>query len=78
MRTHIKLYLDFHGLHGEFIPCKVCDAEANDIHHIEPKGMGGTAGKDHIGNLIALCRSCHEKAHKSELKKDYLYYLLGV
>ena len=77
MKPYIKLYLDHHNLHGEFIPCAVCGVESTDIHHIEPKGMGGTAGKDVIENLIALCRDCHLKAHASKLSKDYLRGLIS-
>jgi hypothetical protein len=76
MKIHVKMYLDYYNLHGEFIPCKVCNNESVDIHHISPKGMGGTAGKDVIGNLIALCRKCHEEAHKSKLSKEYLRSLI--
>jgi len=30
------------------------------VHHIKPKGRGGT---DEIINLITLCKGCHFKAH---------------
>lgn len=55
-----------------------------DVHHIEPKGMGGkkltSTGADINGaeNLIFLCRSCHNAAHgigKFELNKNNLRYL---
>ena len=79
MKKHIKLYFDFYD-YGEQDPiqCEVCADNglftvATDIHHIQPKGMGGTAGKDVIENLIALCRECHESAHRSKLTKDYLF-----
>ena len=77
MKPYVKLYLDYHKLHGEFIPCMVCQSTSNEIHHVEPKGMGGTAGKDVIENLIALCRNCHEKAHKSIISKDYLKNIIN-
>jgi len=76
VKPYIKLYLDHHNLHGEFIPCVVCGVGSTEIHHIHPKGMGGTAGKDVIENLIALCRECHIKAHQSKLSKDYLRSLI--
>jgi len=79
MKPYVKLYLDHHGLHGEdYIPCKVCGAEGVDIHHIDPKGMGGRANKDRIDNLIALCRKCHEDAHRSKLEREYLKRLIGA
>lgn len=46
---------------GEFIPCEVCESKAVDIHHIEARGMGGSRDKDHVQNLMALCRDCHER-----------------
>jgi len=64
MKKHVKIYLEHHAYTGhEFIPCEKCGATAVDIHHIESKGMGGNPDKDSIENLIALCRTCHEKAH---------------
>lgn len=43
----------------DYIPCEVCKTRAVDIHHIEPRGMGGSKSKDFIANLVALCRACH-------------------
>ena len=45
----------------DLVCCKVCGQEAHDIHHIKYRSQGGT---DDIKNLVALCRTCHEKAHK--------------
>jgi 5-methylcytosine-specific restriction endonuclease McrA len=72
VKPYVKLYLDYYDLHGDdYIPC-ICGIPSIEIHHIEPKGMGGTAGKDVIENLIALCRMCHTKAHQGKISKDYL------
>ena len=46
----------------DFIPCLMCGIRANDVHHIEARGMGGSKTKDYIENLATLCRSCHDKA----------------
>jgi len=45
----------------DFIPCEICGDKAVDIHHIDARGMGGDPQKkkDHINNLMALCRKCH-------------------
>jgi 5-methylcytosine-specific restriction endonuclease McrA len=44
-----------------------------DIHHIEPRGMGGSKTLDVIENLMALCRECHHEADFGvELSKDFL------
>mgnify|MGYP003954049663 CR=1 FL=1 len=64
MKKHIQIYMKhFDYVLDDFIGCEVCGAKAVDIHHIEPKGMGGSKTKDFIANLMALCRSCHTKCH---------------
>ena len=60
MKKHTKIYHDHFGLDpGDWIGCEVCNSTAVDIHHIEPRGMGGSKEKDVIENLMALCRDCH-------------------
>lgn len=81
MKKYIKNYLDNSGLQPEEVVCEVCGAVAVDIHHVEPKGIGGSKLKDGAENLIALCRECHERAHgqrqpkltKEELKSFQRY-----
>lgn len=58
VKKHTKVYVDHFGW-SDFYPCEVCGARAVDIHHIHPRGMGGSKTKDKIENLMALCRSCH-------------------
>lgn len=73
MQKHTKIYFDYFGYTtADFIACEVCGAKAVDIHHIEPKGMGGSKKKDYIHNLIALCRKDHERAHANEITKEQL------
>ena len=73
MKKHVKLYYEHYGFaECDCVICQVCGKVANDIHHIDPKGMGGKAGKDRIDNLIALCRNCHIDAHKNILSKKEL------
>lgn len=57
---------------SEFIPCEVCGQKAVDIHHIEARGMGGSNSSDHIENLQALCRSCHNTYGDKKQWKEYL------
>lgn len=72
-REHIKNYFEAHGLDiGDTLTCEVCSKPAVDIHHIQPKGMGGSKRLDGEENLIVLCRDCHNQAHESKLSKDYL------
>jgi len=64
MQKYIKNYIEANGfVEGDFIPCEICGKTAVDIHHILPKGRGGT---DEAENLIALCRSCHQRSHKEK------------
>jgi len=77
MREHTKIYLDFHGYStADTILCEACGGVAVDIHHISAKGMGGNHQKNHIGNLIGLCRQCHDKAHVGILTKDELFEII--
>ena len=74
MQKHIKIYLKYFGYDtSDFIPCEMCGLKAQDIHHIEARGMGGSKHADNIENLMALCRQCHidfgdKKQHKEMLK----------
>ena len=65
MINHKKVYCTFFNLDiSDHILCTSCGQVAVDIHHISPRGMGGSE-KDYIENLVALCRKCHDKAESS-------------
>lgn len=73
MRKHTQIYLQGMGLKNcDFIPCEVCGSQAVDIHHIKARGMGGSNDKDVIGNLMALCRSCHVEYGDKKQHKEFL------
>lgn len=59
MTKHLEIYLQETGLDPHEILCEVCKQMAVDIHHIKARGMGGSNSKDHIENLMAVCRDCH-------------------
>jgi len=61
MQKHTKIYLK-HFKYGDqdFIPCENCGKAAVDVHHLIYKSHGGT---DTIENLMALCRTCHDRVH---------------
>lgn len=78
MQQHTKNYLSYFGF-PDFVACENCGAPSVDIHHVIPRSKFGKKEKDkqdHISNLIALCRSCHEKAHANILTKEYLTNLI--
>ena len=71
MKKYKKIYIDHFGYDkNDFIPCEICGNTAVDIHHLTPKGMGGSKTKDYIENLISVCRECHIKAHDSKEFND--------
>ena len=66
MQKHTKIYLDYYNLdQSDFIGCEICQKKATEIHHLIIKGMGGSKTKDYIENLMAICRTCHQKCHAS-------------
>lgn len=73
MKKHTKLYLAYFGFdQSDFIPCEICKTQANDIHHIECRGMGGTKEPENIDNLQAVCRDCHIKYGDKKEYKEFL------
>ena len=75
MKRHTNVYFSFFGYDKtSYIECEVCHAQAQDIHHIEPRGMGGNpkGDKDRIENLMAVCRQCHDKYGDKKQYKDFL------
>ena len=76
MQPHVRLYHKYFDITpGEFIPCEVCQQRAVDIHHIEARGMGGTAQPDDINNLMALCRECHHEYGDIKALKPMLTHI---
>ena len=55
-------------LHRDNHTCQHCKGKTHDpvlnVHHIESRKTGG----DSPGNLITLCKTCHSKLHKNEIK----------
>ena len=79
MKNHTKVYLKGIGVtklenfDDMYIECETCPYnKAVDVHHIEPRGMGGSKERDVIENLMGLCRECHMMAEAKEYKKEYL------
>lgn len=73
MKAHTKVYMDYFGLTiADFIPCEICGKAANDLHHIERRGIGGSLQRDNIENLMALCRNHHVIYGDKKQYKNYL------
>jgi len=74
MKKYIKDYMDFHDIgEQDIVLCKVCGAQAVDLHHIVFKS---TRVDDSPSNLIPVCRKCHEACHSRKLTEEYLKSLI--
>lgn len=78
MKNHTKVYLEaFYPDWGpdDFLPCEKCGARLVDVHHLDPRGMGGSKLKDRPEILMGLCRKCHleieNNPKKQKLFEDY-------
>lgn len=47
--------------------CVICGAPATEVHHILPRGRGGTS---ELNNLACLCRYCHENLAHGVFAKE--------
>ena len=57
MKTHTKVYLDHFKLEkGDYIQSEITGSPAQDIHHISPRGMGGSKNKDYIDKLNTILK----------------------
>jgi len=75
MKSYTVVYMLFFDYDIEsFIPCEICGIRAVDIHHILARSQHKKLLKD-INNLMALCRSCHEKYGD---KKEFFEYLQRI
>jgi len=73
LKKHVKIYLEYFG-YGEqdFIPSEISGKRANDVHHIDARGMGSSGDKDRIENIMALTREEHERLGDKSQYMDYL------
>ena len=78
MQKHTKIYFEYFGFDvGDFVACEICGKKANDINHVDARGMGGNPSGE---NLMAVCRPCHiefgdHTDMKDKLKEIHLNYM---
>jgi 5-methylcytosine-specific restriction endonuclease McrA len=82
MKAHVRNYFKHFDIGMEdVVYCENCgkagrvDKGGFDLHHILPRSHGGG---DEVGNIILLCRRCHNAAHgleKTYLHKDVLQHI---
>ena len=83
MKNYIKIYMKALGYDiTDFIPSEISGSKADDIHHVDCKGMGGnpTKDKDRIENLQAVTRDEHlyygdKKKHMKFLYEKHFEFL---
>ena len=84
MKKYTKTYLEYFDYPidpDSYIPCEVCKDRANDIHHLEARGSGFKEKrgvndwKNEIGNLMALCRTCHTIAETDKEFNEKCKYI---
>jgi len=76
MKTHTKVYLNHFKLEqGDYIGSEITGAPAQDIHHINARGMGGSKDKDYIENLMALTRKEHDIVEMNPQLDWYFYFI---
>jgi len=79
LKKHTKIYLAACGYSTcDIIVCEICGTVAVDIHHIDPRGIGGSKHKDNIENLIALCRDCHDNAEAGKITREELFEIVRL
>lgn len=63
MKNHTRVYLRYYNIRDTSeCSCLMCGGQATDLHHIKPRGMGGSEMLDYVENLAPLCRNHHTKA----------------
>jgi predicted restriction endonuclease len=63
MQGYVKIYLEYFDYKTQNeVLCEACQGQAVEVHHIHGRGEG----KDVIGNLMAVCRKCHDSATSSK------------
>jgi len=76
LKKHTIIYFKAFGYEpGDFIPSEISGRRADDICHIDCRGMGGnpTGDKDRIENLMAQTREEHTRYGDKACTKAFEY-----
>lgn len=48
--------------------CQICGRLCKDVHHVKPRGMGGSSDptRESSLNKISVCRACHDKVEAND------------
>jgi hypothetical protein len=83
VKSYVKKYLTHFGYDiSDWIPCECgCGRQGVDIHHLQPRSTAKHL-LNHIENLCAVSRECHQRADRDrnfneELKQKHMKKLLG-
>lgn len=75
MKKYTKVYFDYFSFDlCDFIPCEICGAQSNDIHHIHARSQRKDLENDII-NIMAVCRMCHVEYGD---KKQFIEHLQTI
>lgn len=62
-KNYKEAYYKYYGLDKcDFLACKICGAEATQLHHLKYRSQ---LGSDHPLNLIPLCFKHHYEHHNN-------------
>lgn len=81
MKKYTKTYLtainELTDDNSTFVGCECCGTRATEIHHILNKNRliehGVLSRKDDIENIMAICRSCHNKLGDKDKYISFLF-----
>jgi ribosomal protein L31 len=72
VKSYTKVYFKAFGyVEDDYIPCEICQKQANDIHHIFSRSKRMDL-LNSIENLMAVCRKCHNTYGDKKKFYDYL------
>jgi 5-methylcytosine-specific restriction endonuclease McrA len=49
--------------------CRICGGQFNlETHHLVPRSLVGKANRDHLSNLVTVCREDHEQVTRHVIR----------